>query len=61
VASGDAAGFARIIVQLAEDPAAGGRMGARARALIDLRFSRRLAFARWSEALDSLPTDDARL
>ena len=61
VGSGDSAGFARIVLELAQDPAVGGRMGARARALIDQRFARRRAFAGWADLLDRLSASDARL
>jgi glycosyltransferase involved in cell wall biosynthesis len=68
VASGDAAGFARIILQLAADTDSGQgidegigeRMGERARALIDRRFARRLSFARWADLLDELAASVAR-
>jgi colanic acid biosynthesis glycosyl transferase WcaI len=61
VGSGDSAEFARIVLELAQDPAVGGRMGARARALIDQRFARRRAFAGWADLLDRFSASDARV
>lgn len=55
IAAGDAQGLAEAIVALADDTSKAKRMGERARALVDGRFGRRHAFAKWSHMLTDLP------
>jgi colanic acid biosynthesis glycosyl transferase WcaI len=51
VACGDGAGLCRVLQSLRADPAERARMGARARALFEQRFTLRTALARWSALL----------
>lgn len=52
VAPGDAAGLAARLVALARDPALRARQGANARALVETRFSRAQALAKWEALLE---------
>jgi glycosyltransferase involved in cell wall biosynthesis len=52
VAAGDAAGLARAILSLRDDPARCASMGANARAVFDAQYDRRHAMALWEQALE---------
>ena len=54
IAPGDAAGLAEALTSLAADPDRAEVMGRRARAMLDARFTRRHACARWSALLDQI-------
>lgn len=54
VKPGDAGALAAILRQLANEPETVAQMGARARHLLDARFSRAQAFERWRQLLDRL-------
>ncbi len=54
VKPGDAATLIGILQRLARDPNAVAQMGARARALLETRFSRAQAFERWGRLLNRL-------
>ena len=54
VAPGDVAAARACIERLAGDPAAAAAMGARARQLLDARYTRAAAFARWDALIKSL-------
>jgi glycosyltransferase involved in cell wall biosynthesis len=54
IAPGDDATLAGSLQHLAQDSAAVAAMGVRARGLLDARFTRAQAFARWERLLDAL-------
>ena len=55
VAPGDGAALAAALRRLAADPREAAGQGARARALLEARFTRRQAFASWERLFDELP------
>jgi glycosyltransferase involved in cell wall biosynthesis len=57
VAPGDADAFLRALALLSSDAESRAAMGARARAMLDENFSRRLAFQRWHGILDMVLRD----
>jgi len=59
VEPGNADEMARAILQLATKDDAKIRMGLRARAMLDAEFTRRHAFQRWRNVVDSLLADEA--
>jgi glycosyltransferase involved in cell wall biosynthesis len=54
VAPGDADTLARELRELSENLARVAQMGQRARAMLEASFTRRHAFARWRELLDTI-------
>jgi colanic acid biosynthesis glycosyl transferase WcaI len=54
VEPGDSEAFVNAILTFADDPQHGKAMGERARAMLDAKFSRRLAFQRWRNILEGL-------
>ena len=58
VAPGDAEGLAAILTRAAADRAGLAAMGARARAMLDARFTRRQALARWRAVLEQVANDE---
>lgn len=55
IAPGDDAGLAGIIARLAGDPGRVAELGRNARALLDARYRRELAFDRWRRLLAGMP------
>jgi glycosyltransferase involved in cell wall biosynthesis len=51
---GDGAGLAESLMRLVADPPRAAEMGKRARAMLDQRFSRQRALARWQSVLSAL-------
>jgi glycosyltransferase involved in cell wall biosynthesis len=54
VAPGNSKGLAEAIVKLSGDAALSAAMGRRARAMLDGKFRRQLAFERWEKVIDGL-------
>jgi colanic acid biosynthesis glycosyl transferase WcaI len=51
---GDATGLAAVLLQLEREPSTAMEMGTKARQMLDAHFTRKQAFARWSELLGQL-------
>ncbi|HEX6860399.1 MAG TPA: glycosyltransferase family 4 protein [Caulobacteraceae bacterium] len=51
VEPGDSQGFAEAVLRLAEDAAHRHELGARARAMLEARFTRKIALRRWADLL----------
>jgi glycosyltransferase involved in cell wall biosynthesis len=56
VAPGDSKALAEAIVKLSGDAALSGAMGERARAMLEGKFRRQLAFERWQKVIGGLPS-----